>query len=343
MPDHHSRPGQEEPRSFLGRVVDSLIGRDRSPLGGRSWTPTRTLPILAVGVVGVAFLKASGPENEAVAVAESAVEVDALAGIHVNDRVLGWMRRFLTTDRRTFEVFLSREGAFASLIRGKLAERGMPENLLYLAMIESGFSTRATSPVGAGGVWQFMSPTAKQYGLRVDRWVDERRDPVKATDAALDYLQWLHDRYDSWYLAAAAYNAGHGRVDRVLRRYADGMKGDEDIYWEIIEHLPRETREYVPKMLAASALAAEAERYGFEVRPQAAYEYERVWVPGGTTLASVAAEVGFEVSELRELNPHLIRSVTPPGTSYGLRVPVGRTHDVMAALGSTGPSRRNAQ
>jgi membrane-bound lytic murein transglycosylase D len=185
-----------------------------------------------------------------------------------------------------------------------------------------------------------MSPTAKQYGLRVDRWVDERRDPVKATDAALDYLQWLHERYDSWYLAAAAYNAGYGRVDRIVKKYAGGKKGDEDIYWEIIEHLPRETREYVPKMLAASALALEAERYGFEVRPHDAYEYERVWVPGGTRLASVAAEVGIDVSELRELNPHLIRSITPPGTSYGLRIPVGRTHDVMAALGSGGITSR---
>jgi membrane-bound lytic murein transglycosylase D len=309
-------------------------------VGGRSWEPTRTLPILAVGVFGAAFLKVSGPDAESVSGADVVAEVDALSGIQVNDRVLGWMRRFLTTDRRTFEVFLSREGAFAPLIRGKLAQRAMPENLLYLAMIESGFSTGATSPVGAGGVWQFMSPTAKQYGLRVDRWVDERRDPVKATDAALDYLQWLHERYDSWYLAAAAYNAGYGRVDRIVKKYAGGKKGDEDIYWEIIEHLPRETREYVPKMLAASALALEAERYGFEVRPHDAYEYERVWVPGGTRLASVAAEVGIDVSELRELNPHLIRSITPPGTSYGLRIPVGRTHDVMAALGSGGITSR---
>jgi membrane-bound lytic murein transglycosylase D len=343
MPDDHSRPGRDESPTLLVRVFDSLIGRDRSPVGGRSWKPTRTLPILAVGVFGAAFVGVSGPDTETTpAATEIVAEVDALAGIHVNDRVLEWMRRFLTSDRRTFEVFLSREGAFAPLIRAKLAERGMPENLLYLAMIESGFSTRATSPVGAGGVWQFMSPTAKQYGLRVDRWVDERRDPVKATDAALDYLQWLHDRYGSWYLSAAAYNAGHGRVDRVVKRYAGGKKGDEDIYWEIIEHLPRETREYVPKMLAASALALEAERYGFEVRPERAYEYERVWVPGGTTLAAVAAEVGIGVAELRELNPHLIRSVTPPGSSYGLRVPVGRTHDVMAALGSGAPAGRTA-
>jgi membrane-bound lytic murein transglycosylase D len=189
--------------------------------------------------------------------------------------------------------------------------------------------------VGAGGVWQFMAPTAEQFGLRVDRWVDERRDPLKATDAALDYLSWLYERYDSWYLAAAAYNAGPGRVDRALKSYAEGKKGDEDIYWEIVEHLPRETREYVPKMLAAMTLARDSERYGFEIEPQRAYEFERVWVPGGTSLSAVAADVGIAVGRLRDLNPHLVRGVTPPGTSYALRIPVGSVEDVMAALGST--------
>jgi membrane-bound lytic murein transglycosylase D len=240
----------------------------------------------------------------------------------------------MTTDRVTFETFLSRESIFSGIIEGKLAERGMPEDLLYMAMIESGFSTRATSPVGAGGVWQFMAPTAEQYGLRVDPWVDERRDPVKATDAALDYLQWLYERYGSWYLAAAAYNAGPGRVDRALDSYASGKKGDEDIYWEIVEHLPRETRDYVPKVLAAVALARDAERYGFEVSRELAYEFERIWVPGGTSLSTVATDVGIAVSLLRDLNPHLVRGVTPPGTSYALRIPVGSVADVMAALGS---------
>jgi len=275
--------------------------------------------------------------------AEAVVESGGLPTVHlpieVNERVERWMRRFLTTDRRTFEIFLSRESIFSPIIRSKLQEREMPQDLLYLAMIESGFSTRATSPVGAGGVWQFMSPTARQYGLRVDRWVDERRDPVRATDAALDYLQWLHARYDSWYLAAAAYNAGPGRVDQVLRKHAKGKKkGDEAIYWEIIDHLPRETRDYVPKMLAAMTLAREVGRYGLKVDPQSAYEFERVWVPGNTSLATVASSVGLPVTQLRELNPHLLRGVTPPGTSYGLRVPVGWIPEVMAVLGG-GPAR----
>jgi membrane-bound lytic murein transglycosylase D len=356
MQDHTKRPAhrrgfsdermparRERPSGFLRRVLDSFLGRNNVPLGGRSWTPLNTIPIVAVSVFGVAFLKA-GDVERTVTVEEAFVEVDALSGIEVNDRVLKWMRRYITTDRRTFEVYLAREGAFSPLIRDKLNERGMPENLIYLAMIESGFSTKATSPVGAGGVWQFMGPTAEQYGLRVDRWVDERRDPVKATDAALDYLQWLQERYGSWFLAAAAYNAGYGRVDQVLKKHAGGsrnVKGDEDIYWEIIDHLPRETRDYVPKMLAAMALANQAQRYGFQVRPQRAYEFDRVWVQGGTSLATVADEVGIQVALLRELNPHLLKGVTPPGTSYALRVPVGRTADVMAALGNVAPSANN--
>jgi membrane-bound lytic murein transglycosylase D len=292
-----------------------------------------------VGILGAAVLKVGTPAPEVEVALGTPMTFEPVAGIELplemNGRVEKWMRRFMTTDRQTFETFLARESIFGRIMKAKLKERGMPEGLLYLAMIESGFSTRATSPVGAGGVWQFMPATAEQYGLRVDTWVDERRDPVKATDAALDYLQWLHGRYDSWYLAAAAYNAGPGRVDAVLDAHADGKKGDEDIYWEIIEHLPRETRDYVPKMLAAMALAREAGTYGFEFQRERAYEFERIWVPGGTSLRSVAADVAIPVARLRELNPHLIMGVTPPGISYALRVPVGSVEVVMAALGSS--------
>ena len=209
----------------------------------------------------------------------------------------------------------------------------MPEDLLYLAMIESGFSPAATSRVSASGVWQFMGPTAREYGLEITRYVDERRDPVKATDAALDYLEDLYQRYDSWYLAAAAYNAGPGRVSRVLRRHAEGRYGDEQIYWEIITHLPRETREYVPKILAATILARDAEAYGFRVEAAEPYHFERVWVPGATRLSLVAEALGLPAARIRELNPHLIRGMTPPGGSFPLRVPRGRSPEVVAALG----------
>lgn len=254
--------------------------------------------------------------------------------VDVNERVRYWVKRFTTDERRTFEQFMSREGLYGDLIRAKLAERGMPEELIYLAMIESGFSPSATSHVAAVGLWQFMGPTAQQYGLRVDEWVDERRDPIRATDAALEYLQWLHDRYDSWYLAAAAYNAGPGRVDRALRRGgARSAEGDADLYWEIIDHLPRETREHVPRMLAVTLLARDTDRYEFDIRSAGAYSFDRVWVPGGTPLRVVARALDVPTSELRDLNPHLIRGATPPGGSYGLRVPVGDVARVVASIG----------
>jgi membrane-bound lytic murein transglycosylase D len=253
--------------------------------------------------------------------------------LEVNGRVEKWMRRFMTDQKGSFQTLLGQEGVYEAMIRGKLRERGMPEDLLYLAMIESGFSPRATSKASAAGVWQFMGPTAKQYGLRVDEWVDERRDPVKATDAALDYLGHLHGRYDSWYLAAAAYNAGPSRVDRALKRLDGKGSGDVDIYWEIIDHLPRETREYVPKILAATALARQAERYGFQVKAAAPYEFDRVWVPGGTSLLAVARTLDTSMKRMRELNPHLVLGVTPPGSSFPVRVPKGSSDLVIAGMG----------
>ncbi len=253
--------------------------------------------------------------------------------LEVNERVEYWLQRFTTDQRLTMERFLAHEEVYGSIIRNKLRARGMPEELLYLAGIESGFQTRATSTRSAAGVWQFMGPTAEQYGLRVNEYVDERRDPIRATDAALDYLQYLHDRYGSWYLAAAAYNAGPGRVDRALRR-SDAAAGDEAVFWEIQHHLPRETREYVPKVIAATMLANEAEKYGFgDVVRERAYSYDRVWVPGGTSLWRVAEATGADMRAMRALNPHLLGNTVPPGASYELRVPVGSTHQVVASIG----------
>ena len=172
-----------------------------------------------------------------------------------NERVEHWMVRFSTTAKLEFEQTLSRAGLYSDMIREKLNARGMPEELVYLAMIESGFLTNARSTVLATGMWQFMDPTARALGLRIDAYVDERRDPVKATDAALVYLSELYQQYGSWYLAAAAYNAGPTRVTLALSRRSVGRaangifhhaaadenldgQGDEDLYWEIVDHLP---------------------------------------------------------------------------------------------------------
>jgi len=330
-----SGPGAPASSGSVKRVGDALLGpagripRPRRIRGARCYG---ALSVVALGVAGLLTVQGCLPAPalpEALDLPAAHVSLP----VEVNARVEKWMQRFMTDQKATFHTFLEREGRFASLIQGKLRERGMPEELLYLAMIESGLSPKATSRVSAAGVWQFMRPTAKQFGLRVDAWVDERRDPVKATDAALDYLAYLHARYGSWYLAAAAYNAGPSRVDRVLKRHGGARPGDEDVYWKIVDHLPRETREYVPKILAATTLARQAERYGFHVKPVAAYEYDCVWVPQGTWLSSVARALGVETSTLRDLNPHLVQGVTPPGGPYGLRVPMGSTATVIAALG----------
>ncbi|MGD8320499.1 MAG: transglycosylase SLT domain-containing protein [Gemmatimonadota bacterium] len=273
-----------------------------------------------------------------------AVVIPAVVGsrlpVHVNARVERWVQRFRTDQRAEFARLLERKGAYDQIIRRKLRERGMPQELLYLAMMESGLLPRAVSSASAVGLWQFMSPTAQQYGLRVDQWVDERRDPVRATNAALDYLAWLHDRYGSWYLAAAAYNAGPGTVDRVLHRHANGRTGDEKLYWEVLDYLPLETREYVPRMLAATILAEDARDEGFDVKADQPYRYDRVFVPGGTSLARVARSVGVKVRVLQTLNPHLIQGRTPPDETYPVRVPVGTSAKVVASLERVGRTHK---
>ncbi len=258
--------------------------------------------------------------------------------IEVNERVEQWMVRFSTLDRPEFERTLSRAGLYSDMIRGKLRARGMPEELVYLAMIESGFLTHARSHVSATGMWQFMDPTARAYGLRIDAYVDERRDPVKATDAALDYLSDLHQRYGSWYLAAAAYNAGPTRVSLAVARHSDGRAGDESLYWEIVDHLPKETAQYVPKLLAATYLARYAARFDLDITLADPYVYDLLWAPGSTSLADIGKTMGLSDNRMQELNPQLIRGLTPPGFVYPLRVPVGQAYRAMAALAA--PARQ---
>jgi membrane-bound lytic murein transglycosylase D len=263
---------------------------------------------------------------------EMAVVGSALP-LHVNPRVERWVKRFRTDQRRVFLTLLERQGVYDQLIRGRLRERGMPEDLVYLAMMEGGFSPWAVSSASAVGLWQFMGPTAQEYGLRVDEWVDERRDPVKATDAALDYLLWLHDYFGSWYLAAAAYNAGPSRVERVLNRHAEGRRGEEDLYWEVLDYLPRETREYVPRMVAAALLAKDAREEGFDVQARRPFEFDLVFVPGTTSLARIARALDVDIGVIRALNPQLLRGVTPPREIYAVRVPVGDSPQVVASMG----------
>ena len=297
------------------------------------------MPLVVIPLICLAGIR---PVQEATETRPAVVEVvQAELPLHINEDVERWLELFQTVLKSDFEIFLSRRGTYGDLVRDALRAKGMPEDLLYLAMMESGLKPRAVSNVSAVGLWQFMSPTALQYGLRMDSYVDERRDPIGATEAALDYLNWLHERFGSWYLAAAAYNAGPGRVERVLRRYAAGRIGDENLYWKIIDHLPKETREYVPRLIAATILGNDASAYGFVVTSTERYDFELVFVPSGTSLLRVASALEIDVGILRNLNPHLVRGVTPPSEVYGVRVPVGGSQRVVASL-AKGPDTRRA-
>jgi membrane-bound lytic murein transglycosylase D len=178
-------------------------------------------------------------------------------------RVDSWIKRFTTDLRSSYATYLSRMTRYDKMISTKLASRGMPQDLIYLAMIESGFNPKARSPVKAAGLWQFMGPTAKQYGLKVNRRVDERNNPARATDAALTYLNSLHKRFGSWYLAAAAYNTGEGRVGRVMKEVTGRTRGTDADFYRISSRLPKETRDYVPKLIAAAQIGKNPTRYGF--------------------------------------------------------------------------------
>ncbi len=211
----------------------------------------------------------------------------------------------------------------------------MPRDLIYLAMIESGFQPNAYSHASASGLWQFIAETGQRYGLEIDRAVDERNDPVKATDAALDYLQELHDRFGSWYLAAASYNTGENRVGRIMREeFGTEKASSEEDYYRIWSKLPKETRDYVPLMIAAARIGKEPAKYGFDhVQPIAPLEYDEVVLPPATKLGSVAQAAGISLDDIKSLNPHFKLDRTPNNRDYAVRLPPGALTRLASAWG----------
>jgi soluble lytic murein transglycosylase-like protein len=233
-----------------------------------------------------------------------------------------WVARLALDQRAATRGALERMAAYRPLILHELDARGLPADLIHLALIESHFVTGATSSAGAVGIWQLMPATARAHGLEVSEWVDERRDPIRSTRAAVRHLEWLHRRFGSWHLALAAYNAGDARVGGILRDAGSRAAGDDLLYWRAQPLLPAETRAYVPKLLAASRIARAPERYGFErLEPRAPLRFRGVQVRGGVDLAAVARAIGVDPEEVYALNPHLLRRATPPGRSWPVRVP----------------------
>ncbi|MDP2754869.1 MAG: transglycosylase SLT domain-containing protein [Nitrospirota bacterium] len=243
-----------------------------------------------------------------------------------NENAVGAVKRNITLFsekiRERFSVWLSRSGKYLEMMKEILKEKNVPEEIVFLPLIESGFNPYAYSTARAAGYWQFIASTAKRYGLEINWWKDERRDPVKSTVAAANYLTDLYEMFGSWNLAMAAYNAGEGRILRALN------KTNTDDYWSLIRtnQLKSETRDYVPKFIAASLIANSPQNFGFEdLEYHPPLNYDKVTIKSPLDLEVIAACAETTEEIIKELNSELRRWCTPPDvTEYVLRVPEGK-------------------
>jgi membrane-bound lytic murein transglycosylase D len=268
-------------------------------------------------------------------VTEEIEEVTFDFPIVVNKQVEFYLNLFQNKQRRYFEKWLARSTKYKPYIQEHLSQADLPLDLTYLALIESGFNPSAYSKSRAAGLWQFMKPTGKEYGLRINSHVDERRNPEKSTKAAIKYLTTLYGEFQSWYLAVAAYNAGPGKVRRGIKKYKTRD------FWKLAgkKYLKLETKRYVPKLIAAIILAREPEKYGFtNIKYQDPEQYDVINVPPMTDLKAVALASGYSVKKIRKLNNELLRSHTPQGKQkYELRIPYGSKAEVAANLSRLHP------
>ena len=256
--------------------------------------------------------------------------------IVMNGAVERWMSYYQNEGRKSFEISLSRAGRYEALMRETFREAGLPEDLVYVPLVESGFKATAYSRARAMGLWQFVPNTARIYKLEMSYWVDERLDPIAATVAAVDYLGDLQREFGDWYLTLAAYNAGPGRVHRAIRQ----AKSRD--YWILSSRraLTRETRDDVPKLIAAALIAKQPEHYGIRKRFEPIATFDIAYVPDATSLDVVADAAGVPIDEIMALNLHLIRGVTPPGLRYPVRLPAGTARIFAESFATVPPSER---
>lgn len=249
--------------------------------------------------------------------------------IELNARVQSIIEMFQDRRHDWFQEALDRSGYYAPMIRQVFQEEGIPQDLIYLAMVESAFKSRAVSRAGARGIWQFIQGTGRAYGLRQDFWVDDRFNPEKATRAAARHLRDLYDELGDWYLVMAAYNSGQRRVERAIRR-----TGSRDFWVHAQKRvLPRETRSYVPLIIAAAVIGKNPEAYGFVPSTNEPIEYDVVRLEYAVDLATAAKSAGVDLDDMKFLNPELRRWVTPlDSESYPLRIPKGNAEEFRVAL-----------
>ena len=269
-----------------------------------------------------------------------------------HERVQYYLDFFQGPGRERMAIWLVRLPKYETMIREAMLANNVPADMVYLALIESGYSNSAVSRARAAGMWQFMKGTGRMYGLQVNSYVDERRDPVKSTAAAARHLNDLQVRFGSIYLAAAAYNAGAGKVSRGLSRLPDDVDAEADTtddanndseFFRLYDtkSIRRETKDYVPKLIAAALIAKEPAKYGFTPPPVVpAFSYDSIIVPGQTGLDVIARLSGATFAEIRDLNPQFIRLVTPPGARAVVRVPDGVGERTAAAYASLPASQR---
>jgi membrane-bound lytic murein transglycosylase D len=237
----------------------------------------------------------------------------------LNDQVAAYVEYFTTRHKELFSASLVRSGKYVAAFQSVFIQAGIPKDLVYMAHVESAFKTNAYSRARAKGIYQFIAETGRRYGLRIDSWVDERSDPEKSARAASAYLKDLYSMFGDWYLALAAYNAGEGKIQRSL------AKTKKDDFWSLAStrSLRAETRNYVPAILAATLIAKQPEKFGFDVQLDEPFASDVVKIDGQTDLRILARLSDLDPETLRALNPQLRRGMTPPGTTTDVHVPVG--------------------
>jgi membrane-bound lytic murein transglycosylase D len=329
-------------REHFDRLVDRISVLEQQALAtGDGFTETRTEPASIDQLMALGTFDTTPPQ---LSTAE-AVEADLQNTTHdipipTNDRVLRWVEAFQGRLREFLSEGLARGAQYMPMIQSVFRAEGLPLDLAYVPLIESAFKPTALSRAKARGVWQFMRATGIENGLAADWYIDERADPQKATVAAAKYLKTLHNMFGDWHLAMASYNGGPGRVQRAMKR------SRIDDFWKLTSStrfLPRETRDYVPMILAAIIIAKNPAQYGFDILPYAPVLTETVTLPAAVDLRRVAEWAGVAVDDIQKLNPELRRWTTPIREgSYSLRVPEGTATRIQDGVSSSAPSQLNA-